>query len=66
MDVKPPIKAAPAPEKKWKLAKGRAIMIPGVGTVTNEDLQNPTVVLAIQMHEGRTGHKIFNNVIVAV
>ncbi len=57
-------KATPEPTKKpeprkmrYRLAEGDRLELNGlpIGVITNEKLQDPNVILAIQNHERRTG-----------
>jgi len=61
--VKATAKAEPKPVR-WKLFKGLKQNIPGLFEVTNANLNHPSVLKAITMHEARTGHKLFGVVFV--
>ena len=64
-EQKPEVKKAEAPKKQvWKLAKGRSIRIPGFGDVTNTDLLNDNVIIALNRHQAKTGNTIFGTAIV--
>lgn len=50
---------------RYKLAKGKGLKIPGVGfDVTNENVNDPNVLLIITKAEGRTGNKYIGRAIV--
>ncbi len=58
-----PAKVEPKPVR-WKLYKGQRILIPGLFEVSNDNLNNPSVIASIAMHEARTGHQLFGKVFV--
>lgn len=64
-DTKPEVKKVEAPKKQvWKFAKGRMVRIPGFGDVTDVDLQNDNVIIALNRHQAKTGNTLFGTVIV--
>lgn len=61
--VKPAAKVEAKPVR-WKLAKGVRVNIPGLFEVTNDQVNTPSVIQSIRMHEARTGHRLFGTVFV--
>jgi len=64
MDTKPKVEVKADKPVRWKLAKGVKVNIPGLFEVTNANLNNPSVLKSISMHEARTGHRLFGVVFV--
>lgn len=58
-----PVKPATKPIR-WKLAGGVKVNIPGLFEVTDADINAPSVILSIRLHEARTGHRLFGTVFV--
>jgi hypothetical protein len=60
-----PTKPKPAKAKKYRTKSGGIEHIPGLGfKVTDEMLQKPFVIKAIENFEARTGKTIFGTVVV--
>ena len=51
---------------RYRLAEGHSLEVNGlpIGIVTNDRLQDPNVILAIQNHERRTGRQIIGTLII--
>lgn len=54
-----------AETKKWVLAKGKGLKIPGIQTmITNENVNSANIITIITNHEKRSGHKYFGTLII--
>lgn len=63
MELKPETK--PTKPKRYRTASNKAEHIPGLGfAITNEMLQRPHVIRAIENYEKRTGKTIMGRVVV--
>ena len=54
-----------APKKKYVLAKGQGLQIPGVGLlITNDNVNDPNIITIVQNVQKRTGRTYFGTAIV--
>jgi hypothetical protein len=61
-----PVERKPRAEV-WKLAKGACMAIPtsvGILEITNANINKPSVINVLTMHERQTGKQLFNVVFV--
>lgn len=64
MEPKPKVEVKADKPVRWKIFKGKAIDIPGLFVVTDANLNTPSILKSISMHEARTGHRLFGVVFV--